>query len=877
MTSFLCPNAMSAQRPPTLPGAVPRKFRLAASLLLLSALSAGAVTWHNGITEQDTIDLAWSDPDFSSTCRILVRRANGSVATAGTGVLIADGWVLTARHLFSSDPPQDKIQCQFEPSEGASRTSIYSVAWHRTDSSTDLALVKLETDAPAWVPRVPPYASFDEFTSGVVGHKVGYGGIDSSGTSGNIRRAVTNRFNEGNDNYLYFTVDKFPPDTEYEGGTAPGDSGGPFFLNVDHQWWVSGITYGAVGPPLGLRESRVSKHREWIETITGIDFDEDFGPVASSLFGDSFNREGSEDADAGTEGMVGPAAPLTYSEFEDAASHTQVRNNRLYMAYGNNASTLGLDGHNFIDAFILERGGFRVSMEIADLGMLDDPDRYCGFGVGHSAAELGALGFDFNSNSGPRGRFDGSQSGAADFYLGWTPNNGGAIQMFTEASVGGTQIDVGAPLGGVLEAEFEFESFTAGSPVNVTVFFDGSEVATTSFTWTETNANFLALSCRQANGMTVNGLSVDLLPVPPSHHFADSFDRPDSTDLDAQSAGMTGTSRAVSYSESDTLPAANDESLSQILSNSLRLADGPNASVIGLSHNFTDPQILADGGFSVSMEIENLGSATDNNRWCGFGVGISPAELAALDLDFGTSAGPRGLFDGSRTGVADFFVGWTPNAGGAVQIFQQANTGGTQIPVDAGDGALLEAVFNVTSFSAGTPVQVTVYVDGEKITTTSFTWSDTDANHLALSCRQDGDGMSVDNLLVDRLPALSYDTWAEFYELTLGPDGDDDLDGDSNFLEYVSNGRPDDPSIKATKPTFLRVGDELQFSYLRRINDPALIYEVETCDDLSSWEATGYVELDPEDAAPGFERITVAIPIGPGSGFVRLQLPGAGG
>ncbi|HEY4417779.1 MAG TPA: sulfatase-like hydrolase/transferase, partial [Verrucomicrobiae bacterium] len=245
--------------------------------------------------------------------------------------------------------------------------------------------------------------------------------------------------------------------------------------------------------------------------------------------------------------------------------------------------------------------------------------------------------------------------------------------------------------------------------------------------------------------------------------FSDNFNRANNLNISASAVGMSGTAAPMTYKESDLLPAPNNDALSQVLSNSLYLAYGPNASTVGLqSHNFIDPQILTDGGFRVSMDMQKLPSSqTTVDNYCGFGVGISTNEMANLDLDYNSTAGPRGRFNNaSFTGVADFYTCWTMNGGGDVQIFFQGAATDTQYDVNVGTVAgvvhTLRADFYPAGFGAGDKVNVFVYIDNALVVNTSFTWHDANANYIAASARIDA-GFVVDNLLVQTIPAVATD------------------------------------------------------------------------------------------------------------------------
>lgn len=247
----------------------------------------------------------------------------------------------------------------------------------------------------------------------------------------------------------------------------------------------------------------------------------------SLLFSDNFDRPDSLDIDSSTAGMGGSVGSMTYWESDgigadDALTH--VTNNVLNTADGPNASVIGLTSHNFTDAAITSDGGFSISMDVMTLAGLKDRDRYSGFGVGLSSADISSLDYDFNQTVGvgPRGQWDGTPGGSADFYVSWSPYNNGdfdSIQLFTWDTTGGTEITT-LPDGiadnqfGTLKANFTFSDFNAGSTVDVEVFFNGASITTSSFTWSGTDENYIALSSRQNTAMVLDNLFIETIPEP---------------------------------------------------------------------------------------------------------------------------------------------------------------------------------------------------------------------------------------------------------------------------------------------------------------------------------------------------------------------------
>lgn len=251
-------------------------YRVLISLGCCAAFSCPAITWHQDMTEQDSIDLAWSEPAFNATCRIFVRNDDGRLIQTGTGVLIADEWVLTARHLFIEKSKKEKTRVLFQRTADSdfTRRSIKAVF----TTSPDLALIQLREPAPDWVPRIHPYLKQDEFSAQLEGYKIGYGATDSKGTGMGIRRGCTNRYTKESEEWLWFVKyrshsAKF---TKWEGGTGPADSGGPFFVKDNGTWWVSSLTQGP-HRGVGFRETRLSTKMDWIRQTTGIAFDGQIG------------------------------------------------------------------------------------------------------------------------------------------------------------------------------------------------------------------------------------------------------------------------------------------------------------------------------------------------------------------------------------------------------------------------------------------------------------------------------------------------------------------------------------------------------------------------------------------------------------------------
>lgn len=220
--------------------------------------------------------------------------------------------------------------------------------------------------------------------------------------------------------------------------------------------------------------------------------------------------------------------------------------------------------------------------------------------------------------------------------------------------------------------------------------------------------------------------------------FTDTFDRPDSTDIDSSSVGMSG---SLSPAYVETFEGSGLANSIQVLNNQLRMAVGAGMSDLYLDHNFTDA-----GEFSISLDVIEINSATSDitNRFAGFGLGMSLDEANNLG-DVNTSAMTMAHQDADTQAVPDFFCSLALD--GLIRVWSNGEVLGSY---DAGvtTGTLM-AEFEVTSFDAGATVTYKIFFDGAEITSLqgSFTWDYADTNYMGLSCRASNYAV-VDNLVI---------------------------------------------------------------------------------------------------------------------------------
>ena len=188
----------------------------------------------------------------------------------------------------------------------------------------------------------------------------------------------------------------------------------------------------------------------------------------------------------------------------------------------------------------------------------------------------------------------------------------------------------------------------------------------------------------------------------------------------------------------------------QVLDGRLQMAVGNGMSENGIGHNFIDPEILTAGGFSVQLDVNEINSATPHeNRYCGFGVGLSRDEAAAGGKHTSSSSF-RGT-SGNEAGVSDCFVDLDLN--GDIKVWRHGSLIST-VPVGATSGTL-RVDFSCSGFSMSDAVTVFVYFNGSTVdinpdasTTQTFNWSSDHENYIGLSARA---ATEIDNLKISSL------------------------------------------------------------------------------------------------------------------------------
>ncbi|VGO13330.1 Dextranase [Pontiella desulfatans] len=117
-----------------------------------------------------------------------------------------------------------------------------------------------------------------------------------------------------------------------------------------------------------------------------------------------------------------------------------------------------------------------------------------------------------------------------------------------------------------------------------------------------------------------------------------------------------------------------------------------------------------------------------------------------------------------------------------------------------------------------------------------------------------------------------YGMWATLYGLAEEESGDDDNDGLSNLYEYGLGGNPTNALNLGILPIFGNAGSGFDYIYVKRANDPDLVYYLETSTNLVSnvWTNAGYSVVGTNVTGGTFDIITNTIPAGESQTFIRL-------
>ena len=363
-------------------------------------------------------------------------------------------------------------------------------------------------------------------------------------------------------------------------------------------------------------------------------------------------------------------------------------------------------------------------------------------------------------------------------------------------------------------------------------------------------------------------------PPPVFVLFADNFDRPNSTDLNASTVGKSGSLGALNWVEK-----AGSGGNASISGNSL-FATGSTSgfSMSYVDHNFINASISSGGGFSISIDLEHY-STQGTIRLAGIAMGMSKAEAEGWAHNVPTSFT-----------YADLFVGYRGNQS-AIQVFEN----GTEVinNATAGDASTLpkklKIDFTCSDFNVGSTVNYAITFGGAAMGTGSFTWSGTNENYIGVYSNlfpASGTTGQLDDFSVSALvPELSpYETWAAINTLGSTPEEDFDSDGVPNAIEFVLGGDKNTNDLGKLPTAAATSGGNMAFTFVRDRDSvhANVSVAIEVGTELGVWPnaftvggntASSTAGVTVTDNGNGTDTITLTVPRAPDTKkFARLKV-----
>lgn len=243
----------------------------------LLAYLAMAATCLAGTTDDgipDSVYLDYGRHFAPYTLRVVGTTARDGKPFVGSGVAIADQWVLTAAHVMT-----DAAVCAVKSGTTFNRVERVFIPIEYRGGFGEHDIAALRVERPIGLRRYPPLRCEPDERTGAVVSIAGYGvtGRISTGHSasdGQIR-AGTGRVVRFERRCIICPIQRGGSPMPF--GIAPGDSGGPLFLD-GKLTGINSFTMADTGPLMSKAgeesgHTRVALYHDWLHDVMGEEFD----------------------------------------------------------------------------------------------------------------------------------------------------------------------------------------------------------------------------------------------------------------------------------------------------------------------------------------------------------------------------------------------------------------------------------------------------------------------------------------------------------------------------------------------------------------------------------------------------------------------------